>query len=112
MKIVFLILLLLAGISEAVTQPHRSTAKDREYAEKIGKIIHKQYVCPDVGEKDLSVAVNIIIQKDGSIHIGEITKKSGNRLFDKCALLGIQRAGKVPPPPDDVDNEIEITFKK
>jgi TonB family protein len=70
------------------------------YEDKIRNEIHRQWFCPDTGNKDLEAIISLTIRKDGSLANIEMEKKSGSRLFNNCALQAIAKASPVTPPPE------------
>lgn len=82
-----------------------------KYGDRVGNEIRMNYECVPGLEQSLEVKINIKVQKDGTISLGDIGKKSGNRLFDRCALQAIQRTAKVTPPQLGDDSDIQVTFR-
>ncbi|MDA8082660.1 MAG: energy transducer TonB [Nitrospiraceae bacterium] len=81
------------------------------YGDKVKAEIHENYECPAFNQKNLETKINIKIQSDGTISLGDVVKRSGNRSFDRCALQAIQRTARVTPPQRNDDTEIEVTFR-
>lgn len=77
------------------------------YIDKIVGEIKAGWEYPDWAEKDLLMTINVRIQKDGSIQVLEVEKKSGNLLFDRSVQQAILKASPVTPPP----NEMEIGMR-
>ena len=63
-----------------------------------------------MGEKDLEAVISVFISKDGTIRVEKIEKPSGNRFFDRSALVALKNASPVTPPPDGAEMEIGIRF--
>lgn len=81
----------------------------RDYGSLIRQEIERNWVFPDVGEKNIEMIVLIKVLKNGYIQIMGIKKKSGNHLLDRSALRAIEKASPVTPPSQE--EEIELTFK-
>lgn len=73
------------------------------YTDKIVGEIKAAWVYPDWAEKDLLMIINVKIQKDGTIQVLEVEKKSGNLLFDRSVQQAIIKASPVTPPPDEIE---------
>lgn len=78
------------------------------YELRIAKEIQRHWVSPEIRDKDVEAIVSIKIMKDGSVHIKEIEKKSGNPLFDRSVLRAITNASPLTPPPYEM--EIGVRF--
>jgi outer membrane biosynthesis protein TonB len=59
------------------------------YMDKIVGEIKAGWVYPDWAEKDLLMIINVKIQRDGTIQVLEVEKKSGNPLFDRSVQQAI-----------------------
>lgn len=77
------------------------------YMDKIVGEIKAGWVYPDWAEKDLLMIINVKIQRDGTIQVLEVEKKSGNPLFDRSVQQAIIKASPVTPP----TNEMEIGLR-
>ena len=73
------------------------------YTDKIVGEIKAGWFYPDWAEKDLLMTINVRIQKDGTIQVLEIEKKSGNPLFDRSVQQAIIKASPVTPPPYEME---------
>ena len=81
------------------------------YMDKITGEIWKQWSWDSsMGEKSLEAVISVLISKDGTITIQKIEKSSGNRFFDRSALIALKNASPVTPPPDRTEMEIGIRF--
>jgi colicin import membrane protein len=78
------------------------------YYGKITNEIRKEWVYPDIGEKNLQAIIFVKIMRDGTIKVQGIEKSSGNALFDRSAQRAIAKATPVTPPPYEM--EIGIRF--
>lgn len=85
-----------------------TTGSGDYYSVVINKI-RQQWIFPESIDKDLLAIITIKIAKDGSITIGRIEQSSGNALFDRSALRAINKAGPLPPPPQEI--EIGVRFR-
>lgn len=79
------------------------------YISKITQEIHDNWGWPSSAARSgLEAIISISIDKDGSIKIIGVEKRSGNRLFDNFALDALRKASPVTPPPYSM--EIGIRF--
>lgn len=78
------------------------------YYSRITSEIWQEWVYPDTGDKGLETVVFVKIQRDGTITVQGVEKKSSNALFDRSALKAIAKASPVSPPPYEM--EIGIRF--
>jgi colicin import membrane protein len=109
-----------AGQENGSAQGTAATAEEGdEYATAVHDAILENYVVPSViSERErmyLSATVLAYIGPQGQILKHEITKKSGNTVFDQALELAVQRT-KLPPPPAAMarelrDSGIELNFK-
>ena len=98
--------------SEAQAQGKQSgDATVGNYMDKITGEIWKQWSWDStMGEKSLEAVISVVISKNGTITIQKIEKSSGNRFFDRSALIALKNASPVTPPPDRSEIEIGIRF--
>ncbi|MEJ2696621.1 MAG: energy transducer TonB [Candidatus Sulfobium sp.] len=81
------------------------------YMDKITGEIWKQWGWdPTMGEKNLEAVISVLIGRDGTITVKKIEKSSGNRIFDRSALMALRSASPVSPPPNRMEMEIGIRF--
>jgi colicin import membrane protein len=73
------------------------------YYAKITSQIWQEWICPDMGDKNLETVIAVKIAKDGSVTVQKIEKGSGNALFDRSALRAIAKASPVAPPPYEME---------
>ena len=62
---------------------------------------------------DLETTIVVIIERDGKIQKSWFEKKSGNALYDQCAMRAIKKAEPLPPVPKELSEdtlEIGIRF--
>ena len=109
-----------AGSEKGSPQGTAATAEEGdEYATAVHDAILENYVVPTViSERErlyLTATVLAYIGPQGQILKHEITRKSGNTVFDQALELAVQRT-KLPPPPAAMarelrDSGIELNFK-
>jgi TolA protein len=73
------------------------------YTDKIVAEIKAQWHYSDWAEKDLLMTINVRIQKDGTIQVLDVEKKSGNPLFDRSVQQAVIKASPVTPPPYEME---------
>lgn len=73
------------------------------YMDKIVGEIKAGWVYPDWAEKDLLMIINVKIQRDGTIQVLEVEKKSGNPLFDRSVQQAIIKASPVTAPTTEME---------
>ena len=94
--------------SQSTTAGAALSSGEATYMDKIIGQIHEYWQWPGYAEKDLEAIISVKIQKDGTVSVINIERRSGNRLFDKLALRTIEKASPVAPPPYEM--EIGIRF--
>jgi TonB family protein len=78
------------------------------YIDKIVGEIRAEWLYPDWAEKDVLMIINVKIQKDGTLQVLEVEKKSGYPFFDRSVQQAIIKASPVTPPTAEM--EISMRF--
>lgn len=89
-----------SAIMSTGTGPSQGAAT---YTDKIVGEIKAGWFYPDWAEKDLLMTIYVKIQKDGTLQVLEVEKKSGNHLFDRSVQQAIIKASPVTPPPYEME---------
>jgi TolA protein len=82
-----------------------------KYFAEVTDLIWREWAYPDSERSDLVNRVSLKIAPDGRILAVKLEASSGDNVFDKSTLNAVRKVGKLPPPPFDKDEEIEIRFK-
>jgi TonB family protein len=98
-----------------------TTAEEGDkYFTEVHDAIQENYVVPSViSERErmyLNATVIVYVAEDGSILKNVITRPSGNSFFDQALVLAIQKTGKLPAPPRDLqriarNDGLELNFR-
>jgi colicin import membrane protein len=97
-----------SNMKQQQSASHGKGSLQDDYYTAITKEIWQQWVCPDIGKKDIEAVIAIRILRDGTAIIQRIEKSSGNTLFDRSAMRALAKASPLPPPPDEM--EIGVRF--
>lgn len=93
--------------NKGATGVSKGTLFDSYYG-KITDEIRREWVYPDMGNKNLEAVVSVLIGRDGTIMVQGVEKSSGDLLFDRSVLKAVLKASPVSPPPYEM--EIGIRF--
>jgi TonB family protein len=98
-----------------------TTAEEGDkYFTEVHDAIQENYVVPSViSERErmyLNATVVVYVAEDGSIIKEVLTKPSGNSFFDQSLVLAIQKTGKLPAPPRELqriarNDGLELNFR-
>jgi TonB family protein len=97
-----------------------SAEEGDKYFTEVHDAIQANYVVPSViSERErmyLNATVVVYVAEDGSVMKNVITKPSGNDFFDQALVLAIQKTGKLPAPPRDLqriarNDGLELNFR-
>ena len=79
------------------------------YLQTVRAMIMRQWFLPDLKIHGETAVISITILKDGTIVAQGFDKHSGDALLDESAMRAIQRTGKVPPPPYQLEIAVGFT---
>ena len=79
------------------------------YANTIATRIRENWFFPDLKTHGIKAVISIHILKDGTIVPMGFEKHSGSALLDESAMRAVQRTGKVPPPPYELEIAVGFT---
>ena len=79
------------------------------YLETVEAMIRQQWYLPEITTQGEKSVISIMILKDGTIIAQGFDKHSGDALLDASALRAIERTGKVPPPPYQLEIAVGFT---
>jgi TonB family protein len=98
-----------------------TTAEEGDkYFTEVHDAIQANYVVPSViSERErmyLNATVVVYVAEDGSILKSVVTRSSNNSFFDQALVLAIQKTGKLPAPPPDLqkiarNDGLELNFR-
>jgi TonB family protein len=97
-----------------------SAEEGDKYFTEVHDAIQANYVVPSViSERErmyLNATVVVYVAEDGTVMKNVITKPSGNDFFDQALVLAIQKTGKLPAPPRDLqriarNDGLELNFR-
>ncbi|MGD2081306.1 MAG: cell envelope integrity protein TolA [Nitrospirota bacterium] len=74
-----------------------------DYANMVSSLIHQEFVFMDPGVDDIFTTISIKVMKNGTLRITKIERPSGHALFDRSAVRAIEKTGRVPPPPYEME---------
>lgn len=97
-------------VAGARTEETGEDADTVSYYDIITQAIEQKWVYSGRDISGLETIISITINRDGKIIITGIKKPSGNVLYDRSAIKALTDASPLPPPPEGVDPEIEISF--
>jgi len=79
------------------------------YAAGIQRRIEQRWAFPTTWGKNLQTIISVMVMSDGTAKINRIEKSSGNIFFDRSVINAIYKASPFPPPPYEM--EIELNFQ-
>lgn len=84
----------------------------QNYLKKITwQIRNSMYIPQESKPGTYYATARIKLDKQGKILDSSILTSSGDKIMDKYVLQGIKRARQVPPPPNGLNDNIDLTFQ-
>lgn len=109
------------GLPTGTPEGTATTAEEGDkYFTEVHDAIQANYVVPSViSERErmyLNATVVVYVAEDGTIIKNVITKPSDNEFFNQALVLAIQKTGKLPAPPRDLqriarNDGLELNFR-
>lgn len=101
-----------AGPGASQKAAPQAAASRSAYLNKIRRELRNSIYIPEKTRPgSYQATARIKLDSQGKILESSIIKGSGDSLLDKYVLQGIHRADSVTPPPADLEEPIDITFK-
>ena len=83
--------------------------EQQSYIQKIDQIIKRHWILPQwMANASLSSRIRLYIDSQGRVTKREFSRSSKNPLFDERVTRAIDSAGKLPPPPSNLVNALQV----
>ena len=107
-----------ASAEHKPSSQNKSLAQDsypQKYQAYLRKIVwqlrNSMYVPQESAPGTYYSTARIKLNKQGKILESSIINSSGDKIMDKYVLQGLKRAGHVPPPPEGLGENLDLTFQ-